>query len=78
VETINPILFENNKSYVGKTLKVLAEGVNTQNNELISGRTEYNTIVHFKADEEVIGSIVDVLITDNKTFYLMGDAISNI
>ena len=78
VETINPILFENNKSYVGKTLKVLAEGVNTQNNELISGRTEYNTIVHFKASEGVIGSIVDVLITANKTFYLMGDAISNI
>ncbi len=61
-----------NSKMVGKTFKVLAETVSKNDKNLITGRTETNVLVHFEATEEIIGTIVDVEITDFKTFYLVG------
>ena len=38
-------------------------------------RLEDNSLVHFKADKSLIGEIVDVKITDCKTFYLIGERV---
>lgn len=66
---------ELNSKMVGKTFKVLAETVSKNDKDLMTGRTETNVLVHFKATEEVIGKIVDVKIIDYKTYYLVGEMI---
>lgn len=72
LDTLNPIIYEINKQHIGKTFKVLAEGV-SQDENYITGRLEDNTLVHFKAMPRVIGEILDVKIIDCKTFYLIGE-----
>lgn len=73
LDTLNPIVFEKNKMHVGKTYKVLAEDVSGSDENFITGRLEDNSLVHFKADKDIIGNIVDVEIVDCKTFYLIGE-----
>jgi tRNA-2-methylthio-N6-dimethylallyladenosine synthase len=73
LEALNPIIYELNCEKVGKTYCVLADGVSANDSNYITGRLEDNSLVHFKADESVIGNIINVKITDCKTFYLMGE-----
>ncbi len=75
MKEINRNCDELNAKMVGKTLKVHAESVSKNDQNLITGRSETNVLVHFKASSEVIGKIVDVKITDFKTFYLTGELI---
>lgn len=72
LEALNPIIYDINKEKIGKTYKVLAEDF-SQDKEYITGRLEDNSLVHFKASSRVIGEILDVKITDCKTFYLIGE-----
>ena len=58
-----------------QTFKVLAEDVSGSDDNFITGRLTDNSLVHFEADKSVIGNIVDVEITDCKTFYLIGKLI---
>lgn len=75
LEVLNPIIYDLNKQKIGKTFKVLVEGY-SQDEEFITGRTEDNSLVHFKAGmRNIIGQIVDVEITDCKTFYLIGQLV---
>jgi tRNA-2-methylthio-N6-dimethylallyladenosine synthase len=54
------------------TQKILVEEVNTQNPGLLTGRLSNNLLVHFKGDESLIGSIVEVYLDESKGFYYMG------
>ncbi len=58
---------------VGKVLKVLVENVNEQNEELLTGRLENNTLVHFPGDASLIGKIVSVKLNESKGFYYIGE-----
>lgn len=58
--------------FVGKTMKVLVEEINTHDSSLMTGRLEYNTLVHFKGTEDLIGKIVDVHLDEAKGFYYIG------
>lgn len=58
---------------VGKTVYVLAEEKNSQEEGFITGRTEQNYIVHFKGNEEIIGKIVPVKLCESKGFYYYGE-----
>lgn len=60
---------------VGRTLKALAEGVNSHDSDLLSGRLSNNMIVHFEADKGLIGKIVDVKINMSKGFYYLGELV---
>lgn len=75
LDAINPILLEINQSKIGNTYKVLADGVSSSDSSFITGRLEDNSLVHFKGDERLIGQIIDVKITDCKTFYLIGEVL---
>lgn len=72
------VIFENNKNYVGKTLKVLYEGIDYDNN-LFFGRPEFcapdvDAKVLFKSRDLVnIGNFYDVTITGSKGYDLIGD-----
>ena len=71
-EKVYSIALDINKSYIGKTLKVLVEGVSKTDESVLTGRSEEFKLVHFKADKDLIGQIVDVEITDCNTFTLSG------
>ncbi|HCT65052.1 MAG TPA: tRNA (N6-isopentenyl adenosine(37)-C2)-methylthiotransferase MiaB [Lachnospiraceae bacterium] len=72
---LNPIIFDIHSALVGKTLKVIVEGVSKQDDNIVSGRSENNCLVHFKGDKTLIGQTVPIKIVGNKTFYLIGERI---
>lgn len=56
----------------GRVETVLVEGVNEHDSSLLTGRMSNNTLVHFPADESLIGSFVDVSLDECHGFYYMG------
>lgn len=59
--------------YAGQVMDVLAEEENAHDASYVTGRLSNNTLVHFKADQSVIGKIVPVRLTQCKGFYYMGE-----
>jgi tRNA-2-methylthio-N6-dimethylallyladenosine synthase len=76
VELLNGISAEKNRSYEGKVYSVLVEGPSKTDSKTYSGRTESGKLVNFKGNNELIGNIVPVKITEGKTFSLLGEIIS--
>lgn len=72
VDLINACSARKNAAYVGRVEKVLAEGVSKKNDRMLTGRTEGFKLVDFAGDESRIGQIVDVEITQGRTFSLAG------
>lgn len=62
----------NNKEYIGKTEKVLVEGLSKTNEEMLTGRTESNKVVIFEGKEELIGKIIPLKIESEHMWYLKG------
>lgn len=71
-ELLNDGFLESNKRLLGKTVKVLVDGVNKTNKSELFGYTETNKLVNFDGDKSLIGTIVEVEITDSKTWSLDG------
>ncbi len=71
----NVFAHEKNNAYLGKTVKVLVDGVSKKNENILSGYTETNKLVNFKAKNAQPGDIIDVKITGCKTFSLDGEQI---
>lgn len=59
----------------GQVCVVLVEQVNEHDDSLVTGRCDNNTLVHFKGDASLIGSIVSVKLTECKGFYFMGERV---
>ena len=70
-ELVNKYANENNQKYLGKTVKVLIEGYGEKDNKLM-GYTDTMKLVNVSGDSKYIGSIVDVEITDIKTWSMDG------
>ncbi len=64
-----------NKRFLGQTVKVLIEGYSKNQNDILMGYTENNKLVNVIGDKKYIGEIVDVEITDAKTWSLDGKII---
>ncbi len=60
----------------GQILDVLVEEINEHDNSLVTGRLSNNTLVHFKGDESLIGSIVNVKLQEAKGFYYFGEIVN--
>ncbi len=60
----------------GQVLDVLVEEINEHDNSLVTGRLSNNTLVHFKGDESLIGSIVNVRLQEAKGFYYFGEIVN--
>ena len=71
-EIYEEYLPENNKKMIGKTYKVLVEGVSKNNDKLLTGRTSQNKVVIFDGDKSNIGKIVNVEIMSEHLWYLKG------
>ena len=61
--------------YTGIITDVLVEEENSNDNSLVTGRMSNNTIVHFKGDKSLIGTIVNVRLLECKGFYYMGELV---
>lgn len=72
VDLINAGSAEKNAAYVGRTERVLVDGASKKNDRTLTGRTEGFKLVDFAGGRELIGTMVDVDITEGKTFSLRG------
>ncbi len=63
---------ENNEKYEGKTVKVLCDGPSKKNPSVYAGYSEENKLVNFTAPEDFTGQIVNVEITEVRSFSLDG------
>ena len=72
LDALHPIGLEKNKKLLGKTIKILVEEISKNNETMLDGRTTSGKLVHFEGNEDLIGKIVDVKITNVKTFTLEG------
>ena len=75
LQVLNPIVHEVTEEQVGKVLPVLVEEVSKHDANILTGRTEQNTLVHFSGSKDLIGQMVPVKIIENKTFYVIGERI---
>ena len=74
-ELINKYSLESNKKYEGKVVKVLVTDVSEKGPDKVCGYTETMKLVNIKGDKKLIGQIVDVKITEAKSFSLNGEAV---
>ena len=63
-------------SYVGGTYKVLVDGTSKTDENMLSGYTESNKLVHFKGSNDLIGKIVNVKINESHTYSLLGELVN--
>ena len=56
-------------------MDALVEDVNEHDPSLLTGRLSNNTLVHFPGDKSLIGSIVDVKLTEYRGFYYLGEMV---
>ena len=68
----NKIALELNQPMVGKTVRVLCDGVSKNNAAVYSGRTEGNKIVFFEGTPDMEGQFVQVLVDRAEAFALYG------
>ena len=70
---VNKYSKEANDQYLGKVVKVLIEGVSEKDDKHLMGYTDTMKLVNVKAPKEYIGKIIDVKITDVKTWSMDGE-----
>lgn len=66
------IAVENNKRFVGRTLRVLVDGESKKRPGRITGRSSENMLVEFPGDASLIGQFVSVQITESHSGALDG------
>ena len=75
LEVQNRISLEKNREYIGKTERVLVEGVSKTDPGMMTGRNEKNRLVHFSGDTSLTGCFADVRITSADTYSLRGELV---
>ena len=75
-KTMEKIIEEKSKRFVGQMLTVLVDGVSKTDKDMLSGYTEQNKLVHFKGDASLVGKLVDVKITESHTYSLIGEIVN--
>ena len=71
-EIVNKYSNMNNQKYLNKTVKVLLLGKSEKDDTKLFGYTETQKLVNVTCDPSSVGEIVDVYITDAKSFSLDG------
>lgn len=69
------IQIEKNKSFIGKTLKVLCLGRSKKDSSIYSGRNEGYQVVNFQSSSDVVGQFVPVKITQCGPYSLFGESV---
>ena len=74
-ELINTDAQAGNLRFQDQLVEVLVEGPSKNDDTVMSGYTRHNKLVNFKSDSSVIGRIVQVKITEAKTWHLFGELV---
>ena len=73
---VNKVVAEINEEYRGKVVEVLVEGKSKTDETVLTGRTRQNKLVNFTGGTtDMVGTLVNVKITDPKTFSLQGELV---
>ncbi len=67
---------EYSAAMVGNVYDVLVDGVSKNDENMLSGYTETNKLVHFQGDLSLIGTIVKVKITESHTYSMIGEIVN--
>lgn len=57
----------------GRTMEVLVEGLDEQDEHLLTGRLSNNILVHFPGDSTLVGTFQKVKLMEAKGFYYIGE-----
>ena len=71
-ELVNSYSLENNQKLLNKTVPVLIQGISEKGSNKVYGYTDTMTLVNVVGSKDLIGKIVNVTITDAKSFSLDG------
>lgn len=74
-ELINKYSKEANDRYLNKVVPVLVEGKSEKDDNMLMGYTDTMKLVNISGNQDLIGQIVDVRITDVKTWSMDGEVI---
>jgi len=77
LNSLHPISNEINQNLIGRVLDVLVDEVSKNDETMLSGRTRTSKLVHFKGDKGLIGKLVNVKITESKTWTLKGEIVGD-
>ncbi|MET3207780.1 UNVERIFIED_CONTAM: tRNA-2-methylthio-N6-dimethylallyladenosine synthase [Paenibacillus sp. PvR008] len=79
LQRLNNVVNENSLRFNGRlrgeVVEVLVESESKNNSEVLAGRTRSNKLVHFEGSKDLIGTFVQVKITEPMTFYIQGDLV---
>ncbi len=70
---VNNMVHDVNEKFIGQTMPVLVEEESKNSKTMVTGRTPNNLLVHFEGDPSLIGTVVNVKLTENKSFYIIGE-----
>ncbi|MHB8950312.1 MAG: tRNA (N6-isopentenyl adenosine(37)-C2)-methylthiotransferase MiaB [Rhodoferax sp.] len=73
---INDSIKRISESRLGTVQRILVEGTSKRDATELMGRTECNRVVNFVGQPRLIGQMVDVTITDTRTFTLRGEVVT--
>ncbi|MFA5603343.1 MAG: tRNA (N6-isopentenyl adenosine(37)-C2)-methylthiotransferase MiaB [Bacilli bacterium] len=72
-ELVNKYSNAANQKYLNKVVPVLLEGINQKDETILFGYTDTMKLVNVKADKSYIGKIIDIKITNVKTWSMDGE-----
>ena len=75
LKLVQDIAAKRSSRFKGMVKDVLVEEEDEHEEGYLTGRMDNNITVHFKGDKKLIGSIVDVKLTEAKGFYYIGELI---
>jgi tRNA-2-methylthio-N6-dimethylallyladenosine synthase len=67
------IAVENNKRFTGRTIRVLADGESKKRPGMLTGRSSENMLVEFPGTKDMIGTFVNVKITESHSGMVSGE-----
>ena len=72
---INASIRRISDSRLGTVQRILVEGASKRDATELMGRTECNRVVNFIGHPRLVGQLIDVRITETRTFTLRGEAL---
>ncbi len=75
LDAVRECASKRNKSLVGSVQEALVESLSDNDPSMVTGRLSNNSMVHFKGDSNLIGTIVPVNLHTAGGFYYIGDMV---
>ena len=73
---INASIARISQSRLGTVQRILVEGPSKRDGSELMGRTECNRVVNFAGPARLMGQLIDVRITETRTYSLRGEVVT--